>query len=243
MNVFTVLALLAGLVLIANTMTTLIGEQRREIGMMKAIGGTRRQIRARLPAHRAAARSGRLGDRRRARPRWSRTRSSASSARASSRSRPASRSSVPVVVASVVVGLVAPPLAALPAIRRGSRIPVREGLEEVPALEGGQAVLDRRCAGSRFLPRTAQIGIRSVTRRGAAQPHHRRRRSRSPSERCSRCSRSINSVTATTNAVWNQARWDVELDTRRRHAARRARRPADPHDAGRRAGAADARRT
>ena len=45
MNVFTVLALLAGLVLIANTMSTLIGEQRREIGMMKAIGGTRRQIR------------------------------------------------------------------------------------------------------------------------------------------------------------------------------------------------------
>ena len=45
MNVFTVLALLAGLVLISNTMTTLIGEQRREIGMMKAIGGTRRQIR------------------------------------------------------------------------------------------------------------------------------------------------------------------------------------------------------
>ena len=45
MNVFTVLALLSALVLIANTMTTLIGEQRREIGMMKAIGGTRRQIR------------------------------------------------------------------------------------------------------------------------------------------------------------------------------------------------------
>src|SRR5581483_5304584 len=41
MNVFTVLALLSALVLIANTMTTLIGEQRREIGMMKAIGGSR----------------------------------------------------------------------------------------------------------------------------------------------------------------------------------------------------------
>ena len=45
MNVFTVLALLAAIVLVANTMATLIGEQRREIGMMKAIGGTRRQIR------------------------------------------------------------------------------------------------------------------------------------------------------------------------------------------------------
>ena len=45
MTVFTVLALLSALVLVANTMTTLIGEQRREIGMMKAIGGTRRQIR------------------------------------------------------------------------------------------------------------------------------------------------------------------------------------------------------
>ena len=45
MNMFTVLALFSALVLIANTMTTLVAEQRNEIGVMKAIGGTRKQIR------------------------------------------------------------------------------------------------------------------------------------------------------------------------------------------------------
>src|SRR5205085_12524399 len=73
--------------------------------------------------------------------------------------------SMPVVIASVVVGLVAPPLAALPAIRRGTRISVREGLEEVPALQGGPAALDRALRRLSFLPRTAQIGVRSVTPR------------------------------------------------------------------------------
>ena len=37
--VVTLLALLSALVLIGNTMTTLVGEQTREIGSMKAIGG------------------------------------------------------------------------------------------------------------------------------------------------------------------------------------------------------------
>ena len=54
--VVTLLALLCALVLIANTMTTLVGEQTREIGAMKAIGGRRRQIAGRLPPHRAAPR-------------------------------------------------------------------------------------------------------------------------------------------------------------------------------------------
>ena len=81
----------SALVLIANTMTTLIGEQRREIGMMKAIGGTRRQIRriylrtALLLGAAGSVIGVALGL-------WSRTRSSASSAPASSPSRPASRS-------------------------------------------------------------------------------------------------------------------------------------------------------
>ena len=44
--VITVLALLSALVLIANTVTTLVAEQTSEIGIMKAIGGRRRQIAA-----------------------------------------------------------------------------------------------------------------------------------------------------------------------------------------------------
>ena len=46
LNIVTILALLSALVLIANTMTTLIGEQTAEIGAMKAIGARRRQIAA-----------------------------------------------------------------------------------------------------------------------------------------------------------------------------------------------------
>jgi putative ABC transport system permease protein len=211
MNVFTVLALLAGLVLISNTMTTLIGEQRREIGMMKAIGGTRRQIRGvylRTALLLGAAGSvvgvvlGLVVAN-------AVVRFFGSSFFAIS---PDFEVSVPVVVASIVVGLVAPPLAALPAIRRGSRIPVRDGLEEVPALQGGHAALDRMLRRLSFLPRTAQIGIRSVTRRG--------RRSLTTVVQIALAVGTllavlalINSVTATTNAVWNQARWDIELDT------------------------------
>ena len=45
MTLVTILALLSALVLLSNTMTTLIGEQTQEIAAMKAIGATRRQIR------------------------------------------------------------------------------------------------------------------------------------------------------------------------------------------------------
>ena len=45
LNVVTLLALLSALVLLSNTMTTLIGEQTAEIAAMKAIGARRRDIR------------------------------------------------------------------------------------------------------------------------------------------------------------------------------------------------------
>jgi len=211
MNVFTVLALLSALVLIANTMTTLIGEQRREIGVMKAIGGTRRQIRriylrtalllgaigsligVGLGVVIANAIVGYFG----------------SSFFAIT---PGFGVVVPVIVASAMLGLVAPPLAALPAIRRGARLNVREGLEEVPALVGGQALLDRALRRLGFLPRTAQIGLRSVTRRS--------RRSIATVVQIGLAVGTllavlalVNSVTTTTNTVWNGAHFDVLLNT------------------------------
>jgi putative ABC transport system permease protein len=210
MNVFTLLAMLAGLVLIANTMTTLIGEQRREIGMMKAIGGTRRQVRrvylltALLLGCAGSVIGALLG---------------VLVANLVVRFfgnffaiSPGLSISWPVLILSVLVGLFAPPLAALPAIRRGSRLSVREGLEEVPALQGGQAVLDRLLRRLGFLPRTAQIGVRSVTRRG--------RRSVTTVAQIALAVGTllavlalINTVTKTTNDVWNQARWDIEINT------------------------------
>jgi putative ABC transport system permease protein len=211
MNVFTVIALIAAGVLVANTMGTLIGEQRREIGMMKAIGGTRRQIRR--VYLRTALLLGAIGAVLGAglgivianlivgffgssffaiSPSWS--------------------VSVPVVVASVVLGLIGPPLTALPAIRRGTRTPVREGLEEVPPLHGGVRIVDRFLRRLGFLPRTAQIGVRSVTRRT--------RRTVATVAQIALAVGTLlgvlalmNSVTTTTEAAWNQLHYDLDLNT------------------------------
>ena len=211
MNVFTVLALLAASVLVANTMGTLIGEQRREIGMMKAIGGTRRQIRrvylltALLLGAIAAVLGVGLGV----------VISNAivgffgSSFFAIS---PGWAISVPVIVVSLVLGLVGPPLMALPAIRRGTRVPVREALEEVPSLEGGARIVDKALRRVTFLPRTAQIGVRSVTRRT--------RRSLATVVQIALAVGTLigvlalmNSVTSTTEAAWNQLHYDLDLNT------------------------------
>jgi putative ABC transport system permease protein len=211
MNVFTVLALLAAAVLVTNTMGTLIGEQRREIGMMKAIGGTRRQIRR--VYLRTALLLGAIGSLLGVAlgvvianlivgffgttffaisPGWS--------------------VSVPVVAASLVLGIVGPPLTALRAIRRGTRIPVRVALEEVPPLEGGVRTVDRLLRQLTFLPRTAQIGVRSVTRRT--------RRTIATVVQIALAVGTLvgvlalmNSVASTTEEAWNQLHYDVDLNT------------------------------
>jgi putative ABC transport system permease protein len=163
--VVTMLALLCALVLIGNTMTTLVGEQTREIGAMKAIGGTGRQI-AGIYVRTAlllgaigsilglvlglvlanvlvnffgstffAINSGFGVD-------------------------------LPIVAASLLLGVLGPPLAALPAIRRGVRVPVREALETTGSITaGGGNRVDALLQRVAFLPRTAQIGVRSVGRR------------------------------------------------------------------------------
>jgi putative ABC transport system permease protein len=211
MNVFTVLALVSALVLVANTMTTLIGEQRREIGMMKAIGGTRKQIR-RIYLRTALLLGGVgsvIGVGLGVLIANAVVRYFGESFFAIS---PRFGVVVPVAVASVLLGLVAPPLASLPAIRRGARVPVREGLEEVPALEGSQAFVDRALRRLDFLPRTAQIGLRSVTRRS--------KRSLTTVVQIGLAVGTllavlalVNSVTTTTNTVWNGAKFDVMLNT------------------------------
>jgi putative ABC transport system permease protein len=211
MNVFTLLALAAGLVLIANTMTTLVGEQRREIAIMKAIGATARQIRrvylrtALLLGIAGSVVGVGLG----LLVANAVVRFFGSSFFAIS---PGFAVSAPVVVASLVVGIVAPPLAALPAIRRAARVPVGEGLQEVPALQGGQAALDRALRRLAFLPRTAQIGARSITRRG--------RRSLTTVVQIALAVGTLlavlalmDSVTRTTNQVWNDSRFDITLNT------------------------------
>jgi len=58
-----------------------------------------------------------------------------------------------------------PPLAALPAIRRGLRADLREALESTGSAVGAEDAADRLLRRARFLPRAMQIGLRSVGRR------------------------------------------------------------------------------
>jgi putative ABC transport system permease protein len=164
LTVVTLLALLSALVLLSNTMSTLIGEQTGEIVAMKAIGGSRRQI-ARI-YRRTALMLGALGG-------------------AAGVALGVVLANIltgffaslfygvdagfhvdpSVLVASLVVGVVGPPLAAMPAIRRASRLPVAQALQATGSAVGGQGRLDALLRRFTFLPRSAQIGLRGVVRR------------------------------------------------------------------------------
>jgi putative ABC transport system permease protein len=159
--VITVLALLAALVLIANTITTLVSEQTSEIGIMKAVGGRRRQIAA--VYLKTALLLGALG-------------TVAGIALGLVLANLLTRyfgshfygvsvgigADPLVIVASACVGLLGPPLAALPAIRRATHVPVRETLEATGSAVGSDDVGERLLRRIRFLPRSAQIGLRNV---------------------------------------------------------------------------------
>jgi putative ABC transport system permease protein len=165
--VVTALALLAGLVLIAGTMSTLIAEQTGEIATMKAVGGRRRQVAGvylrtalLLGALGAAVgvplglllANGMVGF-------FAKNFYAIDAGFAVS---------WPLVAASVALGLAGPVLAALPAIRRAVRRPLRDTLESsemaVAAAPGGR--VERVLLGARGLPPTAEIGLRAVARRG-----------------------------------------------------------------------------
>ncbi len=73
--------------------------------------------------------------------------------------------SLPAVIAGVALGVVGPVLAALPAIRRATRLPLNEALMASGSATGGQGRLDALLRRVRFLPRSAQIGLRGVARR------------------------------------------------------------------------------
>jgi putative ABC transport system permease protein len=164
LNVVTLLALLSALVLVSNTMTTLIGDQTGEIAAMKAIGARRRDIRrmylrsALLLGALAAVAGAALGL----------LLANALVGLFASQFFGVDAGfgvSLPIVVASIVLGLVGPPLAALPAIRRAVRLPLSEALQASGSAVGGQGHLDAALRRVRFLPRSAQIGLRGLGRR------------------------------------------------------------------------------
>ncbi|MDH4077877.1 MAG: FtsX-like permease family protein, partial [Acidimicrobiia bacterium] len=159
-----VLALISAMVLISNTMTTMVAEQVREVAIMKAIGGRRRQIiRSFLSSVVLLAVAGSLAgvalgvpfsnlmvgfvsrqfygtD-----PRWG--------------------VSLPVILVSIAIGVIGSALAALPALRRAARISVRQGMD-ISSGVGASSGLDRLV---RRVPlrRNARVGLRNMTRRRA----------------------------------------------------------------------------
>jgi len=165
MTLVTVLALLSAMVLLSNTMTTLIGEQTGEIAAMKAIGASRRQI-ARI-YRRTALLLGALGAVTGAA--LGILLSNAVTSFFGSRFYGIDAGfsvDATILVASLVVGLLGPPLAALPAIRRAARLPLHEALQaQGTSVGGGHGAVDRGLRHVGFLPRTAQIGLRGAARR------------------------------------------------------------------------------
>jgi putative ABC transport system permease protein len=164
LGVITLLALLSALVLVSNTMTTLIGEQTGEIAAMKAIGARRRDIRriylrtALLLGAAGALLGAALGV-------FLANALVGFFASAFFYIDAGFGVSAPALLASAVAGLVGPPLAALPAIRRATRLPLNEALQASGSAVGGQGRLDAALRRVRFLPRGAQIGLRGLGRR------------------------------------------------------------------------------
>jgi putative ABC transport system permease protein len=163
-GVITLLALLSALVLISNTMTTLVSEQTGEIGIMRAVGARRRQVA--LVYLKTAVLLGALG-----------TLVGIALGIVLSNLLASFFGStffaidvgfgvdLTVVAVAALIGVFGPALAALPAIRRGTRADLREALESTGSAVGSQDAGDRLLRRVRFLPRTMQIGLRGVGRR------------------------------------------------------------------------------
>ncbi|HLY51237.1 MAG TPA: FtsX-like permease family protein [Solirubrobacteraceae bacterium] len=209
--VVTLLALLGALVLMSSTISTLVGEQTQEIATMKAIGARERQIRR--VYLRTAALLGGLGAIAGAvlgiLLSWGLTSYFASSLYAISA--PFSVD-LAVVVASIAVGVIGPPLAAMPAVRRAARLPLAETLQASGSAAGPEGRLEPLLRRARFLPRTAQIGLRGVTRRG--------RRSITTALQVALAVATLlaflglaTSVSNTVNQSWNSYRWNIQTDS------------------------------
>jgi putative ABC transport system permease protein len=163
-GVITLLALFSALVMISNTMTTLVSEQTGEIGIMRAIGARRRQVA--FVYVKTALLLGALGAVVGIALGIVLAYLLASFFGSAFFAVDVGFGVDPAVVAlAALIGVLGPTLAALPAIRRGTRVDLREALESSGSAVGGQDAGDRFLRRVRFLPRTMQIGLRGVGRR------------------------------------------------------------------------------
>ena len=205
--VVTVLALLSALVLIVNTMTTLVSEQTREIGQMKAIGGTNRQITA--VYLRTAFLLGAIGSVLGAALGIGLANLVTNYFGTSFYGTPAQLAvDMPVLVASLAIGLVGPMLAALPAIRRGVRMPsARRSSRAAPTQAAPRGSTARFAASPSCRgPRRSAFAAWAGASAAASPPYC---RSRSRSARCWPSSASPPRSTNLTVAGWADHRWQV----------------------------------
>jgi putative ABC transport system permease protein len=158
-------ALLSALILIYTTMNTIVREQTREIGVMKAVGGTRRLIGAGYL--RTALLIGGLGTVLGIiigipLSNWLMTFMSEEFGGTSI----GWRVSGLALLLSLALGVGGTALAAWPALRRAGRITVREAIEDHGMVAGfGLGTTDRLAARVGFLSRRSQMGLRNAGRR------------------------------------------------------------------------------
>ena len=156
--VITVLAVLSALVLISNTMSTLVAEQTSEIGVMKAIGGRRQQI-ARVYIQTALL-LGVLGSILGAMLGVLLSNALVQYLGSTFFAIDVTAGVDPIVlIGSIALGVLGPPLAALPAIRRSVNVDLREALGAKGSAAGGLDAGDRLLGRVTIIPRVAQIGL------------------------------------------------------------------------------------
>jgi putative ABC transport system permease protein len=166
LSVMAILSLGLGLFLVINTINAIVAQQVPQIGVMKAIGGTTRQMVALylsgvliygLVALSIAVPLGALA---------TNVATGALLKLLAIPPDPAFRVSNPAVIQQIVIGLLVPLLAALWPVFSGVRITVREAISDYGIGAGfGKGLLDRLLSRLRFLPRTASLTIRNTFRR------------------------------------------------------------------------------
>ncbi len=163
MYILTILAIAASMVLISNTMNTVVMEQRREIAMLKAVGATKVRI---FGAYMTSALvmavigsfigaflgilvsfgllsyfGGLMGF------------TAAFSVH------------LPTVLISIALGTVFVIVASVPALLKAMWVPVREGMEDKGIASNYGGPIDRLLMSPPILPRTVKMGIRNAAKR------------------------------------------------------------------------------
>jgi putative ABC transport system permease protein len=208
--VVTVMAVLCALFLIANTMNTMVVEQANEIAVLKTLGGKRRQIAGVVlrTAVALGAAGAVVGTALGIGVAYLLTRHLAMLIL---NVHPGFAVSVPVVVASLLVGPLLAVLTTLPGLRRALRAPVAEVLDERVAIDYGTGRLDRALARTRVLSGPARMGVRNALRR-------KRRTAATIAQITVAIGLALGlfavgkTVTAATTAVHNSLRFQIEVD-------------------------------